>query len=195
MPQPRLSKYISATLGIVVLSLVLMLSACKKGKNNSESCNGKNTRRSVKLAIDGEASQINLTPIVTTVDSIGGLEVPEADKKTKRQAIEKQVFTITAKVHKLSKHRDGDWKVKLTDGNDKYINCEAPNIGCDHATNSPFIEEFESVRGWIEAYKDDLEGKTVTITGVAFIDIDHRYPRNAADNELELHPILDIRFE
>jgi hypothetical protein len=52
----------------------------------------------------------------------------------------------------------------------------------------------ERTRNWIEPRYGELAGKTVTITGVGFIDIDHRYPRNAAKNEMELHPILDISF-
>lgn len=53
----------------------------------------------------------------------------------------------------------------------------------------------EKVRKWIEENQNDLEGKVVTITGVAFIDIDHKYPRNSAENELELHPILSVKFD
>ena len=95
----------------------------------------------------------------------------------------------------MSYHHDGDWKIKLTNGEDKYINCEAPNIGCEYISVSRFLTECESVRNWIDANHKDLVGRTVTITGVAFIDIDHIYPRNAAENELELHPILDIEFD
>lgn len=174
--------------------LLLLCAACKKGKNNPESCNGKSTRRDVKIAIDSESSEIDTIAIITSVLDIGNLNVPEVDKNMSRQEIEKKVYQITAEVHKLSKHRDGDWKVKLTDGNDKFINCESPNLGCSYINNSTFFSEMSIVRNWIEENKNNLEGKTVTITGVAFVDIDHKYPRNAAENELELHPILDIRF-
>ncbi|MCR9172442.1 MAG: hypothetical protein NXI10_08130 [bacterium] len=174
--------------------LACTLAACNKGKNNPESCNGSSTRRDVKICIDAASNQIDLTPINIDVAGIGALEVPEIDKDDPRQAVEKKVFTITARVHKLSKHRDGDWKVKLTDGNDKYVNCENPNPGCEYAKESEFYDAFVNAREWIEANKNDLEGKTVTITGVGFIDIDHKYPRNAADNEMELHPILSIHF-
>jgi len=74
-------------------------------------------------------------------------------KNTERQEIEKKVFTIRAKVHKLSKHRDGDWKVKLTDGNDKYVNCESPNMGCEYIGVSRFYSQMESARSWIEENK------------------------------------------
>lgn len=179
---------------LVTIITIWAISACNKGKNNPESCNGKSTRRDVKLCNDAAANEIDLNSETIGVAEIGALEVPEIEKEDGRQQAEKKVYTITATVHKLSKHRDGDWKVKLTDGNDKYINCENPNPGCEYAKSSPFYNEFVSVREWIEANKEDLEGKTVTITGVAFIDIDHKYPRNAAENELELHPILSIHF-
>lgn len=179
---------------LLYVFLFLLLLSCKKGKNNPDACNGSSTRRDIKICVDASANEIDTSAIITTVEAIGNMSVPEADKDIERQDIEKKVFTITAKVHKVKKYRDGDWKVKLTDGNDKYINCESPNMGCTYISGSRFYEEMDQVRNWIEANKDDLEGKTITITGVAFIDIDHKYPRNAAENELEIHPILDIHF-
>ncbi|NOQ73623.1 MAG: hypothetical protein GQ574_16575 [Crocinitomix sp.] len=177
----------------IICGLALIFS-CAKGEDDSDSCNGKNTRRDIKIAIDANAIEIDTIPILTTVNEIGLLDVPESDKNSERQAIEKKVFQITAKVHKISQHRDGDWKVKLTDENEQYINCESPNLGCEHISGSIFYSQMLESRKWILENKTDLVGKTVTITGIAFIDIDHKYPRNAAENELELHPILDIHF-
>lgn len=171
---------------------MLNLNSCKK--NKSDSCNGESVRRDIKIVIDDDATDIDLVPIISTVTEIGELSVGEVDKNSDRQDVEKKVFTVTATVHKFSRHRDGDWKVKLTEGDEKYLNCESPNPGCEYATESVFIDEYVTVREWLEENKDDLVGKTVTITGVGFIDVDHKYPRNAADNEMELHPILDIHF-
>lgn len=181
---------------ITICCLPLIASdSCKKGKNDPDSCNGSSTRRNVKILIDELATSIDTANVINiSVDSIGNLDVPEVNKESARQEVEKKVFRITAKVHKMSKHRDGDIKIKLTNGNDLYINCEAPNMGCTFIQNSAFFSRIERVRNWIEPRYDELEGKTVTITGVGFIDIDHRYPRNAAKNEMELHPILDIRY-
>jgi hypothetical protein len=184
----RLSTY------IILFGLPIIINSCAKGKNNEDSCNGKNTRREIKIATDANASEIDTIPIITTVSEIGNIDVPESDKNSARQNIEKNVYQITATVHKVSQHRDGDWKVKLTNGNDQFINCESPNLGCEHIGGSIFYAQMLESRGWIIANKGNLVGKTVTITGVAFIDIDHKYPRNAAKNELELHPILDIHF-
>lgn len=179
---------------LATAGLMGLIIACNKGKNNPESCNGENTRRAIKICVDDDTPTIDTIPVVTDVISFGQIEVPEADKESPRLAAEKQVYTITAKVHKLSKHRDGDWKVKLTDGNDHFVNCEAPNMGCKYIEGSIFYGQMNTARQWIESNKDDLVGKTVTITGVGFIDIDHKYPRNAAENEMELHPILEISY-
>lgn len=176
------------------ISLVLLIASCGKGIEDDDSCNGESTRRDIKLCLDSAAYEIDTIPIITTVDSIGSFDIPEANRKTPRLDIEKKVFTITGLVHKVSHHRDGDWKIKLISDKEKYINCEAPNIGCEHAVNSPFYDKFVKVREFIDPIGEDLEGQVITITGVAFHDIDHPYPRNAADNELELHPILDISF-
>ena len=180
--------------GILLVLLLLLGSSCKKGKNNPKACNGKNTRRAIKLVTDDAASEIAVIPQVISVEDLGALPVEEVDSEDGRQPVEKQVYSITATVHKVSKHRDGDWKVKLTDGNDKYVNCEAPNPGCEYIGSSTFLTEIRSVREWLNVHHETLEGKTVTIVGVGFIDIDHKYPRNAADNDMELHPILDIQF-
>ncbi len=177
-----------------ILLLLFILASCNKGKNNPNACNGSSTRREVKLTTDDQASQIDTNQIIIGVKEIGELSVPEIDSEDSRQEVEKKVFTIRALVHKVSKHRDGDWKVKLTDEEDHYINCEAPNPGCEFMVDSRFESEISEVRHWLDEHAEDLEGKVVEISGVGFIDIDHRYPRNAAENEMEIHPILRISF-
>ena len=177
-------------LGLSVIALI----GCNKGKNNPTSCNGSSTRRDIKLLIDDAASEIDTVHIFSNVNSLEGMDLIEAKKDTHRNDIEKKVFTVTANVKKLSKHRDGDYKVKLESDDENYLNCEAPNVGCEFASASLFYEQFKVVREFIELNEDDIEGKTVTITGVGFIDIEHNYPRNAAANDFELHPILDIHF-
>ena len=94
-------------LTLLIVSSTFVLS-CKKGKNNPNSFNGSGTRRDINLAIDENAFEIDTVPIVISVDSIGSLSVPEANSDTQRQEVEKLVYQITAAVHKISKHRDGN---------------------------------------------------------------------------------------
>jgi hypothetical protein len=182
---------------LLVLSVLLLFGlsySCKKGKNNTESCNGSSTRRDIKLVIDDAAIEVDTIPIIATIDSLGSLDLPKAKKDLERQEIEKHVFTVSGTVKKVTKYRDGDYHIKLEDDDENFLNCESPNFGCSYAPDSRFFEEFKVVREWIEENKDDLIGKTLTITGVAFIHFDHKYPRNAAPSEIALHPILDIKF-
>ncbi|TND05068.1 MAG: hypothetical protein FD123_3688 [Bacteroidetes bacterium] len=167
------------------------LFSCHKGKNNPESCNGDN-RREVKLMTDVLAPEIDTAAIFTTIDSLGGIPVPEVKGETGRLDLEKKVFTVRCRVDEIKKCRDGDYHLRLISGEDSYLITEAPNPGCDYAQQSAWHNTFISVRNFIES--NDLEGKTVTITGVAFVDIDHHYKRKQAKNNLELHPILKISF-
>ena len=178
----------------LLLVFFIGIAGCNKGKFNTESCNGKNTRRSIKLVIDSSAEEVDTTVISATIDSLGSLDLVKADSETERQGIEKHIFTVTGKVKKVSRHRDGDIKVKLVSESEKFLNCEAPNVGCHYAGLSRFHEKFEEVRAFLEQNEDSLEGKQLTVTGVAFIDIAHPYPRNAAENNIELHPILKVSF-
>ena len=172
----------------------LLLISCSKGKNNPKSCNGESTRRDIKLAVDSQANQIDTIPVVVNIDSIGSVQLITAHGDTPRQDIEKKMFKVTAKVEKVSKHKDGDYKVKLVSENENYLNCEFPNLGCSYAKNSRFYNQMNIAREFMDANHKDLEDKTVTITGVGFIDLDHKYPRNTSKNEIELHPVIKIEF-
>ncbi len=172
------------------LFCVLAMFSCKKGKRNSEACNG-DTRREIKVLTDANSGNINFVSDTTTVTALGELEVPEVKSSTGRQNVELQVYTVTAKVDKCDKKWDGDYHIRLVE-NDNYLITECPNPGCSYAQMSVYLAQYKNVRDFIE--KNDLEGKTVTVTGVAFVDIDHKYKRKQAKNNLELHPILAIEF-
>lgn len=175
---------------IVIASLVLITLGCHKGKNNPEACNG-DTRRELKVLIDNAITSINYNPVITTVTDLGNLEVPEVDSDTKRQSVEMQVYTVTAKVDKCDKKWDGDYHIRLIEG-DNYLITEVPNTGCSYAQQSSYLGFYAEVREFLS--KNDIEGKTVTVTGVAFVDIDHKYKRKQAKNNIELHPIFSIKF-
>lgn len=180
---------------IVFFGVLVLLSSCWKGKNNPESCNGSSTRREVKITTDSSASDIDTIPIFTTIDSLGSVEVSEVKGDTKRMEIEKKIFTLVGTVKDLDKKMDGDYHILLEDENEKQIICEAPNVGCEYVKESLFLEEFIKSRTFISKNEDDLEGRVVRITGVAFVDISHGPRKNQAENNIELHPILDITFE
>jgi hypothetical protein len=177
---------------LLLLSVSFVIASCKKkGKKNSEACNG-NTRREVKIMTDASATAVDTTAIFTTIENLGELEVPDVNDETKRQEMEKKTYTVKCVVDKLKKERDGDIHLRLKSG-DSYLIAESANPDCDYAANSKYLDCFKKVRGFLKE-NEDLEGKEVYITGVAFVDIDHHYKRKQAKNNLELHPILSIHF-
>lgn len=170
--------------------LVLGMISCNKGKHNPEACNG-DTRRELKVMIDSKAGEVNFVSDTTTITELGKLPVPEVKSETPRQAVEMQLYTVTAKVDKVKKERDGDYHIRLIEG-ENYLIAESANPGCSYAQRSAYLMFYREVRDFIE--KNELEGKIVTITGVAFVDIDHHYKRKQAPNNMELHPIIAISF-
>ncbi len=180
-------------LSFYFFGILLLFSLCKKkGKYNSKACNG-NTRREVKICTDYQAAFIDTTVIPISVKNFGDIVVPSSVKsETLRQAVEFKTYSIKAKVDKSKKERDGDVHLRLIDDEGNYVICESANPNCDYAQQSLFLNKIKEVRAFIEA--NDLEGKTIYITGIAFIDIDHVYKRKQAKNNMELHPILKISF-
>lgn len=176
---------------ILILAVFgLTVFSCKKGKNNSEACNG-DARRDVKLMQDAVASSIDTAAIFTTIEELGALDVPDVKGETERQDVEMHVYTVRGVVEEVDRKRDGDYHILLKSG-DKYLITEIPNPDCDYAAGSAYVSQFRTTLDFVES--NDLEGKEVEITGVAFVDIDHHYKRKQADNNIELHPILRIRF-
>lgn len=178
------------TYTLIAGTIVVFFLSCKKGKHNSEACNG-DTRRDVKLMQDVLAPTVDTVPVFTTIDDLGALSVPEVNSSTGRQDVELQVYTVRCVVDEVDRKRDGDYHLLLKSG-EKYLIAEVPNPDCDYAAGSAYVNNFRTVYDFVES--NDLEGREVEITGVAFVDIDHHYSRKQADNNLELHPILRIRF-
>lgn len=175
---------------LIISVFALFVVSCKKGQNNSESCNG-DTRRDVKLMTDALAVEVDTVPRLTTIEDLGALPVPDVDSDTERQGVEKQVYRVRCVVEEVDRKRDGDYHILLKSG-DEYLIAEVPNPECDYAAVSPYLSSFRTALDFVES--NDLEGKEVEITGVGFVDIDHHYSRKQADNNIELHPVLSIRF-
>jgi hypothetical protein len=174
--------------GLLFISLV----SCQKHRSDADSdaCNG-DTRREVKLMTDALAASVDTVPVSISLKDFGDLSVPEVSTETGRQEIEKKVYSVTATVDKVKIEQDGDYHIRLKDG-DAYLITECPNPNCSYAEGSPYAETYRHIRELIRS--NELEGKVVTVTGVAFIDIDHHYKRKEAKNRMELHPILEVEF-
>jgi len=137
------------------LLIILLLFSCQKGKKNPDACNG-NTRREIKLMTDEKSSEVNLVSDTTTIKKLGDLAVPEVKTDTERQPVEMQLYTVRCKVDKVKREHDGDFHIRLVDGED-YLIAECPNPNCSYAQMSPLLDRYREVYFFIE--NNYLEGK------------------------------------
>ncbi len=189
---PRMLTRFINYFGLACVAVALLFFACKrKGKRNAEACNGK-IRREVKLLTDPAAVLVDTAATFTTISQLGSISVPgEVKRETARMELEKKTYTVKCLVDKVDRERDGDYHLRLK-LEDDYLIAEAANPECDYASGSAYISNFKAVYDFVKA--NELEGKEIFITGVAFVDVDHGYRRKQARNNLELHPILKIHF-
>ncbi len=178
-------------LKILILSCIFfLLFSCNNLDKKDNDCNG-NTRREVKLLIDDKSSEINFIAISSKIDSLQNIDVIVTKKDTPRLAQEKQVYSITAKVDEVDRKPDGDIHIRLKDG-DNYLICEIPNPNCAFTKNTAWKSMYQTCLDFVIA--NDITDKNVTISGVAFVDINHHYKRKQSKNNMELHPVLSITF-
>lgn len=174
----------------LILFLLVILGACSKSRDGENNCNG-NTRRDVKIIVDNAKYEIDTTVNKISIEEFGKLDVPEIDSDSERQDIEKKVYQITGIIDKVKRYKDGDYHIRLMDENENYVITEVPNPNCTYAVSSDYVNTYKNLVNFVETNHLE-EGDSLTITGVAFIDIDHHYPRKQAKNNLELHPILKL---
>ncbi|MES2202678.1 MAG: hypothetical protein V4498_10535 [candidate division FCPU426 bacterium] len=94
---------------------------------------------------------------------------------------------------------DQGYHLILSDGQGRTIIAETVSTDC--AAGSPFLEQIQKVQAAVEERfgakekfrRHDID-LAVVVTGPAFFDFAHGQ-RGHADNYVEIHPILDIRFE
>lgn len=175
---------------IFLSAIIFLFPTCKTGKNNSQACNP-DIRRKVKLMMDAKACLVDTTPISISIEALGEIKVPKIHWETGRLDLELKTYRVRGIVDTVEDKLDGDIHIRLKSG-DKYLITEVPNPTCEFAKASKWNATFLKVIDFIEANK--LEGKEVEITGVAFVDVDHHYKRLTAANNIELHPIIKIRF-
>lgn len=147
--------------------------------------------------------------------------VPAGDNRVRLSA-EHVVYQVSGRLALFKNESDGDYHLVITDDSLRYTPggsgtdgletgtsfiAEIPNPDCVAGTKgdpnvpSLFAVQLKDVREKFEARfpngtsaNTDLGGIPVTLVGVAFYDRPHRQTGRAV-NGIELHPLLDIRFD
>lgn len=159
---------------------------------------------------DPGADMVTLAPVPTTVAALVATPAPTAAAKdTRANQIEKQAFTVHAKLIGFKQELQGsegdhDFHIVLQDldSADTMI-VEIPSPACQGVCDSIVRDSIQSARNEFSAAfpknppRSDfvlVDGSpTVEVTGIGMFDFFHRQT-GVARNCIELHPVLDIQF-
>jgi hypothetical protein len=184
----------AATAIVLVCSVSLAL-ACSK------------ERGAVKNGADRDAGDVDLTPKITTIAELSDLKAPPSPntrKASRFRDAEFQTFTIDAILVGIKKESDEDYHIVIQAPGDEEGLMVIESVSPNCTDGSIFTQQIEDVRTAIDekipriGKKIDLSPRKrlnipVTVTGVGFFDPIHGQD-GVAPNGIELHPILDIKF-
>jgi hypothetical protein len=154
-------------------------------------------RWAVKVLTDVSAPLVNYTPVLTTIDSLIHIPTTPDQNAPRILGIEFQTYTIHCKIIIKKNESDNDYHLVIKDGNETMIG-EVPDPVCAAAASSAHVDDFIAARNWVNTYigpdpVSNVNIAEVDITGVSFVDMPHGQT-GAAPNQMEIHPILNIRF-
>jgi hypothetical protein len=156
-------------------------------------------RWNVKTLTAAAASQVNLTPIPSTVEALRALPVPgPIEFATPRLPQETRIYAVPARLLWDKLEADSDFHIVIAGESGATMIAEVPDPGCAAGARvsgtltrvrqefvarfgEPSAERFQRVRG----------APTVQLTGVLFFDVLHGQ-RGVAPNGAELHPVPNL---
>ena len=185
---------------VVTASLLVLFAACQVF-GQSAVCSGEE-RWSVKTLADPAAAGIIKTPTETTVANMVALMRPPNVNGTlpRSGTTESTEYKISATLTLYKQEADRDYHLVLEDDNDHTMIAEIPDPACV-AKDSPALELITKARQEFDSHFRVSSDKhatkiPVTVTGIGFFDIVHGGSGQIghAENNIELHPVLDIQF-
>ena len=162
----------------------------------------------VKTTSDSAASDIDETPVSTTVANLLTLTPPagltgRSGDLVRQAPTEQTVYRLTnVHVSEIGQARDSDYHLVVSDApGEPSMGAEVPFPGCV-ATSSPLGCNVTHARAAVDAQYPGVDSfmttsTTATIIGVGFFDFVHTEPGSTgsqAPNGMELHPVVAICF-
>ncbi len=157
----------------------------------------------VKTMSDSMASQVDLTPIDTTVSDLTSLRAPKALPQNGRVVpTELNTYRLTARLVEAKLEADNDVHLVIADPkntNDTMI-VEIPSPACPAVSKSRVQQQISTVRQEFvgrfgtppTTHFEHISG-TARITGIGFFDFQHGQT-GVAPNAIELHPVIDLQM-
>jgi hypothetical protein len=153
----------------------------------------------VKVLTDYKADSVNFTPDTISVSKFDSLPAPPPNSNAPRMhPVEFQTYAIHCRVVAKRDETDADYHLQMYDGL-LYGIAEIPDPACSEAAASKYAPQFIAARNFATQRMGagsnySVNIPRVIITGVGFVDPPHGQT-GAAQNNMELHPVIDIRFE
>jgi hypothetical protein len=182
------------------ITLCLALAACSKSSNGPSSASEPECgveRWHVKILTDPAASQINRTPITTTIATQNAFPEITVSEDTTRMAFEEQVVTVSCTIVAFVREDDKDIHLIIVDNAKDSMIAEIPSTECAEVAASAYASDFDAASQWVTTNlgtpSTDFKNvnKAVTITGVLFQDFNHGQDGHAK-NYREIHPVTKI---
>ena len=156
-------------------------------------------RWSVKTGTDADVGLVNINnPVLQTISYLRSQTAPATLPASNRvQPIETTTFVIDATLVEYKLETDSDYHLVIKDAAGNTMIAEIPDPACV-GTGSPFAIEIQNSRQEFDAtYNVTTSFQTanipVQLIGVGFFDFLHGQT-GVAPNGIELHPVLDIKF-
>jgi len=142
----------------------------------------------VKVGTDAQARLVRLQPVPTTIAWL--VSQTHASPNHRIAPVELTTYTVTATLTDIHREHDLDQKLEIDDGAGHHMLAELPDVSL--STTSVFAAQIKHAHEELAAWHGDVPA-TVQVTGVGFFD-EPTGQSEQAPNEIELHPILDLRF-
>jgi hypothetical protein len=155
-------------------------------------------RWTVKTGTDDDRDLVGTVPRDVTIRFLRRLATPASKPQTARVApAETTVYRLHARLQQYVREDDGDYHLVLSDLAGRTIIAEIPAPSCVGAI-SPFKSAIRTARRHMNNhYGVTTDFKTtnrkVVVRGIGFFDFFHGQT-GMAPNDLELHPVIALRF-
>ena len=181
---------------LIVVTSTLWVASCSKPDKKNPSCSDRQ-RWDVKTLTDPQASNINYTPIKTTIADL--ISIPPQNTiidNTPRFGIEFNTYSFQCHIREFKLSNDGDYHLVLEDLSEpsKTMIGEIPDPFCESVQQSIRVYQITQTRKDFQntlLVTAQVDTSVYTITGVAFYDRVHGQV-GVAPTGIEIHPILSI---
>jgi hypothetical protein len=194
----------------LLLLVPLFFGACGENEENEQFVANPNSstgqcgveRWNVKTGTDSAASQVNLTPVSTTIATLRSIAVPSglgssSLRFTYAGSPEIQVYRLTnVTLTQYKLETDSDYHLVVQDSSGRTMISEIPDPAC--VSSGTWKTAITAARNVFDAkYTPTSTFKTAniaaTLTGVGFFDLLHGQT-GVAPNGIELHAVFSICF-